>query len=185
MLPLHADPPEIEERLWDGILGYVGFDVGANVGQSYVLFMRRRFEVVYAFEPAAEAFEELRQHQVAAHNIAVSDHDGEVTFNAEERGMLSCIDPGARITVPCRTLDGLAKELAKPDFVKIDVEGHEVEVVQGGLDTLRDASFLIEIHHRSLGEAVSELLPGAEAIRHPHYREGSENWSNHYWLKRL
>lgn len=58
--PACSDPGEISDRLWAGWAGGLGFDVGANCGQSLPL-MAARFGRVVAFEPAAESWEVLHR----------------------------------------------------------------------------------------------------------------------------
>jgi len=74
----------------------------------------------------------------------------------------------AAIRVPVRTLDDILEEVKAPvpiDFVSIDVEGHEVEVLSGfDLARWRPRLLLIEDHvtnlatHRSLARAGYRLI---------------------------
>jgi len=73
------------------------------------------------------------------HNVALSDQSGEVRFyipaNEPKNG---CIvppefhsDTGAFITVPCTTVDDMARDLSRLDFIKIDAEGAEAAIIDG------------------------------------------------------
>lgn len=71
-------------------------------------------------------------------------------------------------TVECQidSLDNLIAELPTPDFIKIDVEGMELDVLMGMTDVLRRyrPSLNIEIHAISLGDHQSKLRNGQRII---------------------
>jgi len=75
-----------------------------------------------------------------------------------------------------------------PDFIKCDVEGHELEVLKGARATLKDAKprLFIEVHLEELGDALIKLLhefyDNIELLRHPHYKFADWGFKNHYWL---
>lgn len=196
------DPHQIHDILC-GFSGDTVFDVGGNIGDTARL-LAARFGRVLSFEPADESYGYLAAlglANVQAHQLAVSDHDGAVTLTVQEHpiksGQLTSaeVDDTAgwgkilsRRTVPCRTLDSLTEIHGAPDFIKIDVEGHEVQVVKGGLGTLETwrPDLYIEVHNDRLGqelrELLSEMYPDLERVQHPNYRPSDWGYDNHYWL---
>lgn len=136
----------------------VVFDVGANVG-DYSRLARRHLPraVVYAFEPSAAVFRRLRENLSAAEaegsfrpfNFGLSDAEKTAelysyTVEGEEQSLISSIDRrlptqvvdvevSAAERISVRTLDGLCEEegVARIDFLKLDVEGHELAVLRG------------------------------------------------------
>lgn len=114
-------------------------DVGANYGVYSICFAKQIRGSVYAFEPAAETADFLRQ-SVAANNCdnivienkAVSDRNGKSYLTTSVNAEMNHISP---------TNQGEAIELVKLDdyipadiiidFVKIDAEGHELNVLKG------------------------------------------------------
>ncbi len=205
MKPAAIDPPEIHNSLWIGFNGTTGWDIGANCGQT-LPEMTGRFSTVHAFEPAAECRPWLdKWDAVTVWPIAVSDYDGQITLTelpdkidtgqlvtAGTHGMEWNPDqPGALSrTVPARTVDSLAEELGPPDFLKIDVEGHEMRVLAGAWQTLTDhrPDLLIEFHAPELHLRILECLNHhgyrhIATVRHPHYEIGSPMWLQHGWVR--
>lgn len=93
---------------------------------------------------------------------AVGDHDGTISVRkpAHEYWLSTATHMGAggsgpdMITLPCRQLDGMLREAnAKgPIFIKLDVEGAELDVLRGAEDTLKETcGLLIESPVRSSG----------------------------------
>jgi FkbM family methyltransferase len=140
-------------------------DVGANVGQ-YASDVRARGYTgrIVSFEPVGSAFAELERAATAdprweAHRIAVTDEPGELTVNVSETTTQSSalpvldsyveIDPAAAVqgieTVPADTLDSLVAKHTGPDeriAIKIDVQGFETHVLDGGGDAIARTQIL-------------------------------------------
>jgi len=135
--------------------GMTAFDVGANYG-IYTLMLARLAGAanVHAFEPERWNFYRLRCNltinevgPLHAHNWAVAHESGQVRLNVfgpEDHGWHSlgrpCLDLGDRIAKPreTRTVEAVAlddycraREIERIDFLKVDVEGAELEVFQG------------------------------------------------------
>lgn len=136
----------------------VVFDVGANVG-DYSLCLRSFLPAadVYAFEPAVSVFQQLNENIAAAradgkikpYNFGFSDSERTVEFysytvDGNEASVLSSIDERLptqvldvqtrrREQVQVRTIDRFCETegIARIDFLKIDVEGHELSVLRG------------------------------------------------------
>jgi FkbM family methyltransferase len=146
------------ERILDSISGIrkrkSAIDIGANRG-DYSIALARHFDRVTAFEPDPATFSVLennirsvRATEVTPINAAVSDRDGQVTFYRDLRpewggvaGSVYVLHPlegqTEEIRVPCLTLDSYCtpRDLS-PDFIKIDVEGHEPAVISGAWQTI-------------------------------------------------
>jgi FkbM family methyltransferase len=203
-----TDPAEVEDLLWVGFPACeTGFDVGANCGQS-IPQMLKFCDFVRSYEPNLDAFGELKRHlsgRVSVHAIAVSDHDGTVPLaqlpgKQLETGQLVTPgirgmewDPGDWADVPvreypCRMLDSLADPESMPGFIKVDVEGHEVQVLRGGPAVIAyGASWLIEFHSPAGHDECEAILRDenyhTETVRHPHYVKGSPMYWQHGWLR--
>ncbi len=141
--------------------GFTVLDIGANFGVFTKLFSQLVGPQgsVIAFEPVPQTFRTLtvgieRYHRsnVQAKNEAVSDHEGVVLMavpqyekNAGDNLYQASIVDSSKsphgFTVKSVTVDSL--QLSRVDFIKIDVEGHELEVLHGSRRTL-------EQHHPTL-----------------------------------
>lgn len=204
MRPAVTDPPEIEARLWHDFTGNIGWDVGANCGQS-LAEMQTRFEQVVAFEPASECWPYLRQYpEVKIMPVALSDVDDEIDLveipDKINTGQLVTAgtvgmewDPGQPDAVvrrvPSFTIDALSELMDRPDFLKIDVEGHELRVLYGARKLLAIVrpSLLVEFHapnlHRSALDMLDSFGYSTETVRHPHYYPGTPLWFGHGWIR--
>jgi FkbM family methyltransferase len=129
--------------------GDVFFDVGSNVGFFSLLAAREVGPTgsVHAFEPIAQIAEAVRRNaarngldNVTVHAVAVSDMDGQADLLLAEHpggATLSHADAppdlAGSATVPVVSLDGLVGtgRAPVPNVVKIDVEGAEMEVLDG------------------------------------------------------
>lgn len=130
------------------------FDIGANIGW-YSLNLARMFPntTIYAFEPIPATYGFLLANiglnqatQVRPHNFGFSDREGELTFyfNPRESGGASAVDlqgTGLAQKVECKVqrLDSfVARTGTRVDFIKCDVEGAELFVLNGAAETLRN-----------------------------------------------
>jgi FkbM family methyltransferase len=158
----------------DSILrdGMVCVDVGANEG-LFTLFMARKVGPngrVVALEPSSREFERLIANvrlnalaNVEVLKIAGSDRDGdaELKIAVEEHAGHNTMREFAyqdvlehdREKVRTRSLDGLLNEsgITHVDFIKIDVEGMESNVVRGSSRVLRESRpvVLVEVQGES------------------------------------
>ncbi len=129
--------------------GMTVFDVGANIGY-YALMEARLVGAggrVVALEPSPDNVQRLRRNlelnrvaNVAVLDKAVSDRPGRRRFFLADQSNLHTFHDtgsaaphlsGRSIEVDCTTVPELAAEFGAPDLIRMDVEGHEVEVLGG------------------------------------------------------
>lgn len=140
---------ELEKRRGRSVK--VVLDVGAAIGEAALPMLRAYPEAqLYCFEPIPDQFERLKKRtqefeaRVQYFNHALFDKNDEAQFHLliNHPDGSSFIEglPGTRkITVKRRKLDDVVKELGLThiDFLKIDVEGVEKEVLAGASETLK------------------------------------------------
>ena len=180
--PAPSDPDQ--ERLWEGVRGKIGWDIGANSGESLVR-MAKLFSQVLCAEPCLESFTALRRTAACITSCkidllpgAVAGHDGFLRMSERESpiatGQLTPDTAGREPAdgdwgswgppvgfreIPCLTADTLALQYGLPDFIKVDTEGHEAMVLRGATNLLATVKpgWLIEFHAPDLYGGV----PGA------------------------
>ena len=149
-------------------------DVGANIGLVTIPLALAAAHVI-AVEPLPQNIDRLRENvrRNALSNVTVVEAaagaaDGTaVLHSAADPAFGSLHDlvkyrPSGNIEVRLRSLDSLWHELMRPavELVKIDVEGAELEVLEGGrelLETCRPV-LLVEIGRTDAVAAVHGLL---------------------------
>ena len=182
----------LQEAIWRLLKpGDVFYDVGANAGFFSLIAARAVGPTgrVVAFEPepsnAACIAEQLRLNELPQCHVvqkAVGDKSSTMIFRrGDDSSTGRLIAEGERlpadIAVPVITLDGFAGEGNEiPDLVKIDVEGAEVEVLQGAQRLLRSPAppkLLIEIHP-GRASPIGDLLTDAGYLLH---QPNGDTWS--------
>lgn len=126
----------------------VAFDVGANIGDYSQEILNIKSDVlIHAFEPDPRAFSELTKKSVIANNCALGKTVGEAVLHIHKNktALNSLLDLHADAelledrNVKVDTLDSYAssKNIAHIDFLKIDVEGFEFFVLEGGREMFK------------------------------------------------
>lgn len=156
---------------------FVVFDVGAAVGDTALTFLRSFPKAkVYCFEPHRESFLRLRKRtaqfgeRIRCFNFGLYDKEAELDFFVnKESDSSSFIPPSSDSTPPkevrkvkVRRLDDVARELGirKIDFLKIDVERAERNVLEGGRNILQQTE-----------NVFVEILPRHKGLRSHDYIE--------------
>lgn len=146
----------------------VVLDIGANIG-THTLVYARTADRVYAFEPQPFMFDMLCTNlllnnvlNVTPIQCALGPINGITHMDLHDPTQQNS-PAGERVgkgesEVSMHTLDALG--IGKVDFIKIDVEGFELEVLKGMSRTLElyHPDIYIEIHYVSLIELINKYL---------------------------
>ncbi len=149
-------------------------EAGAHIGY-YALQEAQQVSHVYAIEPDPKNIEALGNNihingyqNVTIFNMAVGDHDGIMPFCKAEFSNLHRIGRDSdKNTIPMQmmTVDSFVKKqkISKVDFVRMDVEGYELKILQGMIETIRNnkLGLFIEVHRDLLedyGDSLDKLL---------------------------
>jgi len=140
-------------------------DIGAHTGKwAYTVHKLFKGARIYSFEPILESFEALKQRMsdIANHqafNVALGDHSGEIEFHVCKFATSSSIlpmtqlhktafpysDGSTSIKVQITRLDDIVEklEIEHNILIKIDVQGYEDKVIDGGEQTIKRAKVVI------------------------------------------
>lgn len=134
--------------------GDVVIEAGANMGSETLLLSRLTGKgKVYGFEPNPYTFDRLKTNvsinelnNVEVFDLALGEKNGDISFHIYPKnfcnaGMSSKYmdTPLTRkITVPQQTLDTFveAQNIRKVDFLKMDIQGAEMDVLMGATATI-------------------------------------------------
>lgn len=141
----------------DHIQPEIFIDIGSHAA-LYSIILKTRFPdlVVHAFEPDrtnlcqlyANLFINRLQRDIKVHEFGLSDHSGSISFDTSEatssRGTRRISDSG-NIEIEIKRLDDVLDTTGKVIAIKIDVEGHENQVVDGAHTVLSSNLCFLQI----------------------------------------
>ena len=185
----HTEPTYLEDAgngqqlQRDAALKYVKqwrvcLDIGSNIGQ-WTRPLAKRFESVVCFEPNPnfrECFEKNIQEKnvlLWPYGLSNKEHKAKQDFNStvlqQEDG-----------DIECRTLDSFG--LTNVDFVKIDVDGFEIPLLTGAIETLTKNNAVINIEMKE--SKRSDIVSRSKQILENYgYKFHSRTKSDEVWLK--
>lgn len=185
----------------------VVLDVGANVGiYSLTATLAPSVESIYAFEPDDAAYKELELNVLlnGADSLvkpvcaAVSDSEETLRFGSQApmagvNGVVETSIHDLALFVNVKEvnairLDSFLELKDKVLGIKIDVEGHELNVIAGAAEVLKNCSSFVQVEHymgNKLDDALAELgYFRFFAVGYDHYFTNIRNFSNSDFVKR-
>jgi FkbM family methyltransferase len=172
--------------------GMTCIDIGSNIG--YYALLERKIVgekgKVIAIEPSPINLYYLRRNialnrfnDVEIFDYAISNFDGQCLFLHDKsysnlsKMLNNDIEKSCEsqlFRVPCKRLDSFLKEypLKNIDFIRMDVEGQEVEIINGGYQTIRTYKpiLFMEIHKGILG--LNKTLKLLKTLEELGYEKG-------------
>ena len=154
--------------------GDVCWDIGANIGFYTCLLASQVGDAgtVVAFEPARRTCGYLHENvslnrftNVTVVNKGLSDRVEQRHLYYSEAGLAEGTASlkyangrtvSERVTLD--TIDNLTRELPVPDFIKIDVEGYQLEVLRGGEHCLKTHAPLLMAELKDVGETNQTMF---------------------------
>ena len=138
--------------------GDVVLDLGAYNGNSSIVFSRAAGTAgrVYAFEPnpTTQAMLEGNLLKASCENVEIvraGASDTVTTLGFSQGGAASLFRDGGELKIPVTTVDAFVDEraLATVNFIKFDIEGHELKAIEGARETISKfrPKLAISIYH--------------------------------------
>lgn len=194
--------------------GSNAIDIGADVGLFSIPLGRKVGDngTVLAFEPNRESYDILRNsvrcrkiNSINSYNLALGKTDTDAFLETpikkgRKHNALSKIKTDLRhrffqesecCRVPVRTLDSIVSSMQwnSLDFIKIDAEGFELNILQGGEYTLHrfSPSLLIEIedaHTLQYGHSKQDVLAFLDSLGYCQDEDHQSESSNNVFFQR-
>lgn len=162
----------------------VVLDIGANTGiYSLVSKSINKKAEVFAFEPVHRVYNklnannELNQFDIKTFEIALSNNDGDAiiydsptehVYSVAVNKNIAEIENAIETKISTKKLSSFIKEqnITHIDLIKLDVETHEPEVLEGMGEYLQmyKPTWLIEILNDEVGKKVQELIKDVDYL---------------------
>ena len=179
--------------------GDVFYDLGANAGYFSLAAAKKvgNTGLAYAFEPMPKNLEYLEKHiaingvkNVEIIPVAVADKEGAVRFttgnnlsaNTYKQDSTNYETDSGFIDVPTDTLDHLVygpQKLRVPNYIKIDVEGAELDVLNGARRLLQEQrpQLLLSTHDRYVDGIKEECFNVLKSVGYVDFEDvGRDMW---------
>lgn len=146
-------------------------DIGGLFGETSLWFSKYVGEEgrVFCFEPVLENYRVLLENlaengtkNIVPANLAVGETSGEIRISGSGGGAAHS-DSGK--IVSCTSIDDFVRNnnLARVDMIKMDIEGYEMNALQGAVETLKDFKPKL---------AIAAYHGGEDLVRIPLFMEG-------------
>ena len=160
--------PHMQDRCLNRFLKYCNnkniqfktvLDIGAWCG-TWSLAMQKYAENIFCYEPNKTHFACLEKNlepfnHISLYNCAIGNEEGSVKLSEETATQNTRVIQEKGDTSIC-TLDSL--NLDNVDLIKIDVEGFEMEVLKGAIETIKNVEYImIELNNNTKRYGSSNL----------------------------
>jgi len=166
-------------------------DIGVNIATHSIVYSKI-FEKVISFEPDnynyTQSKENLLINNVTNVNLlhrALGSKSGYVTTEKHSNHSNGCIFTKLtkdKTNIVQVKLDSL--ELENIDYMKIDVEGHELDVLKGSIETIKKNKPIIEFEYNNLGYTLFNVkIDDIEKfLNNLNYKKDKQFGPNYYFI---
>jgi FkbM family methyltransferase len=170
----------------------VFFDIGSNIG-PFTLLASLFAKKVYSFEPHPKTFLQLNNNtlinnliNVKCINAAISDKNGYCSITDLKQSASNSIldEKNGIFQITKITIDTFIynHNISLPTFLKIDVEGHELNAFNGLIHTLRSGSIkfiIFECNHLSNNVDILKIF---DLLKMNNYIIGNIDFLNKFFV---
>ena len=174
--------------------------IGAHYGQEYEIYQNYQIANLVFFEPLSENFKILKSHlgeKAKLFQKALGNENKKVKMYVESanNGMSSSIlKPKKHLEqypnivfdssemVDMVRLDDILKDKENYNFLTIDVQGYELEVLKGSRETLKNIDYLLtEVNRDELYENCARVEQLDKFLEQFALRRVETNWEGGTW----
>ena len=177
------DAGEDQASQRDAALEYVQqwrlcLDIGSNIGQ-WTRPLAKRFKQVLCFEPNPN-FRQCWLKNITQKNVQLFPYGLSDRKHTAQQGFNSTVLVQGDGDIQCLTLDSF--KIDNIDFIKIDVDGHEVPLLEGATETLKRNTPVIniEMKRKKRPDVVHRV---EQILKDLGYRYEKRTKSDEVWLK--
>jgi len=136
--------------------------IGAHQGQEVREYVENGYQDLIMFEPLSENFRVLEENlknmnaNITAYQVALGNEEKNVVMYLSDNGLLSSsvLKPKVHLQlhpsvgfptteeVEMKRLDSFVEETKNFNFINMDVQGYELEVLKGGMETLKHIDYV-------------------------------------------
>jgi FkbM family methyltransferase len=156
----------------------VCLDIGSNIGQ-WTRPLSSKFQSVVCFEPNPN-FRECFRRNITEKNVVLWPYGLSDKEHLAQQKFNSTVLEQNEGDIKCRTLDSFG--LTDVDFVKIDVDGFEVQLLEGARETLNANTPVVNIEMKR-DKRPNTVRRAEEILKDLGYRYEKRTKSDEVWLK--
>jgi len=135
--------------------------IGGHHGQEFKTYVENNIKNVMFFEPVPSTFKTLKENvgdKAILHNVALGNENKKIPMfieTANQGQSSSILEPGihtkqypnitfdSKLEVDMVRLDDFIESSTAYNFINIDVQGYELEVMKGAVDTLTNIEYIM------------------------------------------
>jgi FkbM family methyltransferase len=194
---VHEDEVSVRNTLWSISTGDIIFDIGADAGSYSLAALAQGASYVYAWSPQGDASDVIEaslkkngwESKCRVLRSGLYDKIGRLNIVSQQLVDDSDSSEDVIEVSPLDSLD-LFHDLDKIDWMKLDVEGAEVEIIKGANELIGKfrPKIMIENHIFKRSGVCDELqsilhpMEYAEVCRIPYLRTGWPTISHSLWI---
>ena len=164
--------------------------VGGHIGEEIPLY-KKQTNNIHIFEPIRECFDMI-DNTVNKYNVAIGSNSSVMEFNvASNYQSSSFLDPETHLTehdwvtfrekrlIQITTLDSY--NITDCNFLNIDVQGYELEVLKGAKNTLNRINYILtEVNEKELYKNCAQMSE-IDAFLGPTFKRVETIMTPHGW----